>query len=79
MNQNPKSVPALLHDKYEFFAELAARFRAQTQLEAVLVGGSAFEWHFPSLLHYKIQERPSLSSFLRRSSRRLLYGWVMGF
>jgi hypothetical protein len=49
VNQNPTSVPALLHDKYEFFAELAARFRAQTQLEAVLVGGSAFEWHFPSL------------------------------
>ena len=38
-----------MEDKYEFFAELADRFRALTQLEAVLVGGSAFEWHFPSL------------------------------
>jgi hypothetical protein len=38
-----------MEDKYAFFAELADRFRALTKLEAVLVGGSTFEWHFPSL------------------------------
>jgi len=49
MNPSVPLSPQAIQDKYELFAELSYRFRAKTGLEAVLVGGSAYEWHFPSL------------------------------
>ena len=42
-------VSDLGYNKYAVFAEVAGRLKDETGVDLVLVGGSAFEWHFPIL------------------------------
>lgn len=48
MEMEPLPLQAL-ETKYDLFAEIARRFRLLATVEPVLVGGSAFEWHFPDI------------------------------